>query len=93
MDYHNNPMLTLHLKTTVIRLRNQQKPIADVARICGITPFEVSYIMYLLHDVAVQYLNLRMSNSLVAALMGLTEAEVATIHSNMRASMNGPCEE
>ena len=93
MDHHNNSMLDLHLKTTVIRLRKAQKPIEDVAKICGITPFEVSYIMYLLHDVEVHCLNLRMSNSLVAALMGLTEADIATIHSNMRASMDGPPEE
>ena len=93
MDHHNNYMHSLHLKTTVIRLRNQQIPIEDVARICGITPFEVSYIMYLLPDVAVQCLNLQMSNSLVAALLGLTEAEVATIHSNMRTNMDGPPEE
>ena len=93
MDHHNNYMLALHFKTRVIRLRNQQKTITDVARICGITPFQVSYIMYLLPDVAVQCLNLQMSNSLVAALLGLTEAEVATIHSNMRASMDGSHEE
>ena len=86
-------MLALHLKTTVIRLRNHQKQIADVARICGITSFEVSYIMFLVHDVAIQCLNLHINHSLVAALMGLTEAEVATIHSNMRAAMDGPHEE
>ena len=86
-------MLDLHFKTRVIRLVNQQKTYTDVARICRITPFHVSYIMYLLPDVAVQCLNPQMSNSLVAALLGLTEAEVATIHSNMRAGMDGPCEE
>ena len=80
------------MKTTAIRLRNQQKTIADVARICGIIPFEVSYIMFLFHNVAIQCLILCMSNSLVAALMGLTEAEVATIHSNMRPIIDGPPE-
>ena len=57
------------------------------------SPFQVSYIMYLLPDVAVQCLNLQISNSLVAAILGLTEAEVATIHSNMRTAMDGPREE
>ena len=81
MDHHSNYMLALNLKTRVIRLRNQQKTITDVARICVNTPFQVSYIMYLFPDVAVQCLNLQMSNSLVTALLGLTEAKVATIHS------------
>ena len=49
--------------------------------------------MFLLPDVAVQYFNLQMSNSSVAALLGITEEEVATIHSNWRATMDGPREE
>ena len=86
-------MLDLHFKTRVIRLVNQQKTYTDVGRICRITPFQVDYIMFLLPDVAVQYFNLQMSNSSVAALLGITEEEVATIHSNWRATMDGPCEE
>ena len=86
-------MLDLHFKTSVIRLVNQQKTYTDVGRICRITPFQVSYIMFLLPDVAVQYFNLQISNSSVAALLGITEEEVATIHSNWRATMDGPREE
>ena len=83
MDHHNNSMLDLHLKTTVIRLRKAQKPIEDVAKICGITPFEVSYIMFLVDNVVIQCMNLGMTNTLVAAVMGVTEADVATLRSNI----------
>ena len=83
MDHHYNYMLDLHFKTTVIRLVKWQKTYTDVGRIWRITPFQIAFIMILLPDVAVQYFNLQISNSLVAALLGLTEAEVATIHSNM----------
>ena len=93
MDHHHNYMLGLHFKTRVIRLVNQQKTYNDVARICRITPFQVSYIMFLLPDVAVQYFNLQISNSSVAALLGITEEEVATIHSNWRATKDRPREE
>ena len=93
MDHHNNYMHSLHLKTTVIRLRNQQIQIADVARICGITPFEVSYIMFLVDDVVIQCMNLGMTNALVAAVMGVTEANVATLRSNMIHIVDGPHEE
>ena len=93
MDHHNNSMLDLHLKTTVIRLMKAQKPIDDVASICGITPFEVSYIMFLVDNVVIQCMNLGMTNALVAAVMGVTEAEVATLRSNMIHIVDGPNEE
>ena len=86
-------MLDLHFKTRVIRLVNQQQTYTDVGRICRITPFQVSYIMFLLPDVAEQYFNLQISNSSVAAILWLTVAEVATMHSNWRATMDGPREE
>ena len=93
MDHHYNYMLDLHFKTTVIRLVNQQKTHTDICRICIIISFQVKYIMFLLPDVALQYFNLLMSNSSFAALLGITEEEVATIHSNWRATKDRPREE
>ena len=91
MDHHHNYMLDLLFKTHVIQLVNhQRKTYTEVSRMCRITPFQVDYIMFLLPDVLVQYLNLQYNKSAVAALLGVTEEQVQTIYLNWRATMDGP---